>query len=101
MIRSQLTPSVPLMLLLACSACAPAGERVAPVAPPASSAAKPEALPAQTLPTDRGLPALPKASGSGHPGGRYATLPEPARQGLGELKWHVGSADQEAVGSLL
>ena len=33
MIRSQLTPSVPLMLLLACSACAPAGERVAPVAP--------------------------------------------------------------------
>ena len=100
MIRSHLMPSVSLMLLLACSACAPAGERVAPVAPTASSAAKPEALPPQTLPTDRGLPALPEASGSAHPGGRYAALPEPARQVLSQLKCNVESASKVQVLSI-
>src|SRR2546427_25782 len=100
MIRSHLMPSVSLMLLLACSACAPAGERVAPAAPTASPAANPEALPAQTLPTDRGLPALPEASGSAHPGGRYAALPEPARQVLMQLKCNVEGASNVQVLSI-
>ena len=100
MIRSHLSLTVSLMLLLACSACAPAGERVAPVAPAASSPAKPEALPLQTLPADRGLPALPEASGSAHPGGRYEALPEPARQVLAQLKCKVEGASKVQVLSI-
>ncbi|WP_313414964.1 hypothetical protein [Stenotrophomonas sp.] len=100
MIRSHLMPGVSLLLLLACSACAPAGERVAPVAPAASPAAKPEAVPAQARPTDRGLPALPEASGSAHPGGRYAVLPEPARQVLAQLKCNVEGASKVQVFSI-
>ncbi|HDS1145021.1 MULTISPECIES: SPOR domain-containing protein [Stenotrophomonas] len=100
MIRSHLKPSVSLMLLLACSACAPAGERAVPVAPIAKAEAKPSALPAQAGPTERGLPALPEASGSAHPGGRYGALPEPARRVLAQLKCNVEGASNVQVLSI-
>ena len=100
MIRPNLMPSAALMLLLACSACAPAGERTAPAAPTAKPVENPGALPAQTLPADRGLPALPEASGSAHPGARYGALPEPARQVLAQLKCNVDGAGNVQVLSI-
>ena len=54
MVRLPLMSGLPWVLLLACSACAPAGEHTVPVAPAAKPEAKPETLPAQAGPTQRG-----------------------------------------------
>ncbi|ACF49775.1 conserved hypothetical protein [Stenotrophomonas maltophilia R551-3] len=96
MARPHLTPALSLMLLLACSACAPAGEHIAAAAP----TSKPSTMPAQPLSPDRGLPGLPEASGSAHPGGRYGALPEPARRVLTQLKCDVDGASDVQVFSL-
>lgn len=98
--RPHLMPSASLMLLLACSACAPAGERATPAAPTAKPAPKTEALPTQAVPTERGLPALPEASGSAHPGGHYRALPEAARRVLTQLKCNVEGAGDVQVFSI-
>lgn len=96
MIRSHLTPGIASMLLLACSACAPAGERTAPAASPAEAATRPM----QPLAPDRGLPALPEASGSASSGGGYGALPESIRQVLTQLKCNVDAASNVHVVTL-
>lgn len=96
MVRQPLMSGLPLALLLACSACAPAGERTA-AAPVATPAAAPTAQPSSP---DRGLPGLPEASGSAHAGGRHGALPEPARRVLQQLKCDVAGAHDALVVSI-